>query len=194
MWKQPLQGPAVNYRHDRHLPSVKTVLLLSLMIASMSEVFAAEGMPEGTLSALIIDGQNNHDWDRGTKIISAILRGSGRFAVDVSTTPPAKSPPAQWDAWQPVFRGRSLLIVNYNGERWPTRVETAFEDYVKTGGGVVCVHAANNAFPAWPAYNEMIGLGWRGSEFWAITHRGKRQPDHHDSTRAGSRTRPPCRA
>ena len=31
------------------------------------------------------------------------------------------------------------------------------------GGGFVSVHAANNSFPAWPAYNRMIGLGgWGG--------------------------------
>jgi len=29
----------------------------------------------------------------------------------------------------------------------------------------VVMHAANNAFPDWPAYNEMIGLGWRGADF-----------------------------
>ena len=38
-----------------------------------------------------------------------------------------------------------------------------FEQYVSGGGGVVIVHAADNAFPNWPAYNEMIGIGgWRG--------------------------------
>ena len=31
------------------------------------------------------------------------------------------------------------------------------------GGGFVSVHAANNSFPEWKAYNEMIGLGgWGG--------------------------------
>ena len=31
------------------------------------------------------------------------------------------------------------------------------------GGGFVVVHAADNCFPEWPAYNEMIGLGgWGG--------------------------------
>ena len=30
------------------------------------------------------------------------------------------------------------------------------------GGGLVVVHAADNAFPDWPAYNLMIGIGgWR---------------------------------
>ena len=26
-------------------------------------------------------------------------------------------------------------------------------------------HAANNSFPNWPAYNDMIGLGWRPKDF-----------------------------
>ena len=33
------------------------------------------------------------------------------------------------------------------------------------GGGLVIYHAANNSFPNWPAYNEMIGLGWRDKNF-----------------------------
>ena len=34
-----------------------------------------------------------------------------------------------------------------------------------SGGGLAIIHAANNAFQDWPAYNEMIGLGWRGPSF-----------------------------
>ena len=41
---------------------------------------------------LIVDGQNNHDWPRATKILKEILEGSGLFAVDVSTSPPADAP------------------------------------------------------------------------------------------------------
>jgi type 1 glutamine amidotransferase len=39
------------------------------------------------------------------------------------------------------------------------------EDYVSKGGGLVSYHAANNSFPDWPAYNRMIGLGWRDKDF-----------------------------
>jgi hypothetical protein len=36
---------------------------------------------------------------------------------------------------------------------------------VSKGGGVVIVHAADNAFPKWKAYSEMIGVGgWRGRD------------------------------
>ena len=39
------------------------------------------------------------------------------------------------------------------------------EQYVGNGGGLVIVHAANNAFPDWAEFNKMIGLGWRGANF-----------------------------
>src|SRR5207247_9740172 len=41
--------------------------------------------------------------------------------------------------------------------------QRAFEEYVRNGGGFISYHAADNAFPEWRAYNEMIGLGgWGG--------------------------------
>jgi hypothetical protein len=52
--------------------------------------------------------------------------------------------------------------MNYDGPTWPADLRSQFEQYVAAGGGLVIVHAADNAFPDWPAYNEMIGIGgWR---------------------------------
>jgi uncharacterized protein len=56
-------------------------------------------------------------------------------------------------------------VWNYDApdERWPAELKTSFESYVRGGGGVVIVHAADNAFPNWVAFNEMLGVGgWRG--------------------------------
>ena len=124
------------------------------------------------LSVLIVDGVNNHDWEAGTRGIQAVLAASpGRFRVDVSTTPPREAPPEAWKSWRPDFKRYAVVIVNFNGGhkvdglRWPTEVEQAFERYVEGGGGVVIFHAANNAFLEWPAYNKMIGLGWREPSF-----------------------------
>ncbi len=67
------------------------------------------------------------------------------------------------DQWRPDFSAYDVVVSNYNGELWPEPVRVAFEAYVKGGGGFVPVHAANNSFPEWPAYNEMIGVGgWGG--------------------------------
>jgi hypothetical protein len=77
------------------------------------------------------------------------------------TAPPAG---ADFATFRPNFSGYRVVVWNYDApdERWPVDLKTAFEQYVTNGGGVVIVHAANNAFPGWTAFNEMIGVGgWR---------------------------------
>jgi len=123
------------------------------------------------ISALIVDGINNHDWRAGTTAIKSILESSGKFTVDVSTTPPADAPAGAWDQWRPAFARYQVVISNFNGGhlkagiRWPGQVEEAFSAYLSNGGGMVNFHAANNAFLEWTEYNEMIGLGWREKSF-----------------------------
>jgi type 1 glutamine amidotransferase len=70
--------------------------------------------------------------------------------------------PALWAKWRPRFTDYAVIVSNYNGESWPEGVRTAFVAYVKNGGGFVSYHAADNAFPDWPEYNDMIGLGGWG--------------------------------
>ena len=58
------------------------------------------------------------------------------------------------------------MVINYNDkELWPEATRQALVKYVEGGGGVLVVHAGNNAFESWPEFNEMIGLGWRGNNF-----------------------------
>ena len=52
------------------------------------------------LSVLIVDGMNNHDWPRATKILTAVLADSGLFTVNVSTSPPKNAPKKAWNAWR----------------------------------------------------------------------------------------------
>ena len=69
----------------------------------------------------------------------------------------------EWESWRPDFAAYDVVVSNYSGELWPEPVQKAFDEYVKSGGGFVSVHAANNAFPEWPEYNRMIALGgWGG--------------------------------
>lgn len=120
-------------------------------------VAAAEPKP---LKALIIDGQNNHDWQKTTPLIKATLEGSGRFEVSVATAP-AKA--EEMPKFQPKFSDFDVVVSNYNGMAWSRETATAFEKFVEGGGGFVSVHAADNSFPQWPAYNRMIGVGgWGG--------------------------------
>ena len=74
-----------------------------------------------------------------------------------------KTSAAEWEKWNPGFASYDVIVSNYNGQPWPERVQQLFESYVKGGGGFVSVHAANNSFPQWKAYNEMIAVGgWGG--------------------------------
>lgn len=136
------------------------LLWMMILGATISQASAAD-----RLKLLIIDGQNNHDWKTMTPPMKAALEATGRFSVDVATSPPAKSEPKAWDSFRPDFAKYDVVLSNYNGELWPEPVQKSLEAYVKNGGGLVVVHAANNAFEAWPAWNDMIGLGWRNPDF-----------------------------
>lgn len=117
------------------------------------------------LKLLIVDGQNNHNWKATTPILQEFLTRSGRFEVAVETTPPNKSPAEAWNGFRPKFADFQVVLSNYNGELWPEQVQRDLEKFVSSGGGLVIVHAANNAFEQWPDFNKMIGLGWRGNSF-----------------------------
>lgn len=114
------------------------------------------------LRVLIVDGQNNHDWRTTTPILKHQLEATGRFQVDVATTPPRRQ---DLSDFRPQFSDYDVVVSNYNGAPWPEETRAAFEAYVRGGGGFVSFHAADNAFPDWSEYNEMVGLGgWEGRD------------------------------
>ena len=129
---------------------------------------AARAGAAAPIRVLIVDGYSNHDWKLTTALIRGTLEPTGLFHVEV-TTAPAKKDAAGWEAWRPRFADYDVIIQTCNdlggGPGWPRQVETEFEQFVAQGGGVYVWHAGNNAFAGWPAYNEMIGLGWRDKDF-----------------------------
>jgi len=137
-----------------------SVFLLVFCIAPPDVMSQPPADASGNLRVLIIDGQNNHDWKTATPLLRRALESSGRFVVDVATSPPAGQ---DMSGFRPRFADYDVVVSNYNGDRWPTATEQDFEKYVAGGGGFVTVHAANNAFADWPAYNRICGLGgWFG--------------------------------
>ena len=116
----------------------------------------------GPLEVLIVDGQNNHgNWPQTTKMMKRFLEDTGRFTVDVVTHAPKGADPS----FKPAFHDYAVVVSNFGhgATAWPEETKAAFEQYVQGGGGLVVVHAADNSFPEWPAYNRMIGLGgWGG--------------------------------
>jgi uncharacterized protein len=162
-------------------------------LALLAAVMLIAPVSAEPLKALIVDGQNNHNWKSTTPILKAILEESKLFSVDVATAPDAPRGPAKLKSdasaeekskhaealakfahdndvykkemaiFRPKFSDYAVVISNYNGADWSEATRSDFVKYVKNGGGFVPVHAANNAFPGWPEYNAIIGVGgWGG--------------------------------
>lgn len=158
---------------------MKTILSLSLLFATL-----VTGVEAAKLKALIVDGQNNHAvWPKGTIMMKQYLEDTGLFTVEIQRTrftskagreqaflkyvgietedfPKAKTDPK----FAPDFAKYDVVVSNFGwgAADWPANTRKAFEKYMKNGGGFVSVHAADNSFPLWKAYNRMIGLGGWG--------------------------------
>lgn len=117
------------------------------------------------IPVMILDGESAgsyHDWQRVTPVLKTILDETELFSTTVVTAPPASG---GFNSFRPDFTKYQVVVMNYDApdERWPPSLKASFEQYVKSGGGLVSVHGADNAFPGWAAFNEMIGVGgWRG--------------------------------
>jgi type 1 glutamine amidotransferase len=117
------------------------------------------------IPVMLLDGESGgpyHDWQHVTPVLKKILDETGLFETTVVTAPPANG---DFSAFAPEWSRYKVVVMNYDApdDRWPPAVKASFERYVLDGGGFVPVHAADNAFPNWAAFNEMIGIGgWRG--------------------------------
>jgi len=88
----------------------------------------------------------------------------------------------------PDFEKYDVVINNlgWKATHWPQKTKDAFVKYMKEGGGLVIIHAANNSFGDWQEYNEIIGLGgWGGRNtesgpYVYIDDEGHRHDDHSE--------------
>jgi type 1 glutamine amidotransferase len=162
----------------------KITILLSLLFLSFSFTTLAQ-KKKSIIRTLIVDGQNNHvQWPKITFMMKSYLEETGKFKVDVQRTKYTwlgeefikKFPieglgetealkKSQIDpVFKPDFSKYDLVICNFgwNAAPWPEETQKNFEKYMKKGGGLVVIHAADNSFPQWSDYNKMIGLGGWG--------------------------------
>lgn len=126
---------------------------------------SASTAPSGAIRVLILDGFSNHNWKLNTRLLRGLLEPTGLFDVSVSTCPSLKDP--KWKDWHPDFSKVDVILQTCNdisqrpAPKWPDAVKADFLYFVRHGGGVFIYHSANNAFPDWPEYNDIIGIGWR---------------------------------
>ncbi|MBK72537.1 MAG: trehalose utilization [Verrucomicrobiales bacterium] len=133
------------------------LMALSATRFSLAEDTKPANTPDEKIEVLLIDGQNNHDWKRCSPVMMATLEATGRFEIEQATV--SKSQVADFS---PDFTKYDVVLSNYNGASWPEKTKAAFVKYIQNGGSLVVVHAADNSFPKWKEFNEMIGLGGWG--------------------------------
>jgi hypothetical protein len=130
-------------------------------------VFALAQDAQTRTRVMLLDGQNNHDWRSTSPVIKKWLDETGLFDTTVVTAPAIGSP--EFASFKPEFARFQVVVMNYNNgfrasdPEWGPDLKASFEQFVSDGGGLVAVHAADNAFANWKAFNEMIGVGgWGG--------------------------------
>ena len=119
----------------------------------------------GPIRVMLLDGDNNHrNWPETSRLMKKVLDDSGLFRTTIVTVPRAEI-----GQFKPDWTQYDVMVMNYNTgingvlPEWPAETKTAFVAWMAGGGGLVSVHAADNAFSARPEFNEMIGLGGWGS-------------------------------
>lgn len=125
----------------------------ALMVLAAAGVAAAADDP---IPVLLLTGENNHNWRYTSRHFEDTLEATGRFDVDISDDPAATL--ADWDT----LMSYRVMVLDYNGPRWGAEAEANFVKAVNEKAlGVVVIHAANNPFRGWAAYERMVGLMWR---------------------------------
>ena len=143
---------------------MKTSPLLATLIGACL-LAPIQTQAAGSIKVMLLDGESGgtyHAWQLTTPVLKKELDETGLFQVEVVTAPPATG---DFSTFKPEWSKYQVVVWNYDAPdaRWPQALKDSFEQYVKNGGGVVIVHAADNAFGGWDQFNEMVGVGgWRG--------------------------------
>ncbi|WP_282179428.1 ThuA domain-containing protein [Maribacter stanieri] len=155
------------------------------IIIALLLIWSVNCTAQEKIKVLIVDGQNNHQiWPKSTIMMKQYLEDTGLFEVEISRTQFIWKAEREQDYleiatsqksqlveqpitdinFKPDFDKYDVVISNFGWKAapWSKKTQKSFERYVKKGGGFVSIHAADNSFPQWDAYNEMIGLGGWG--------------------------------
>jgi hypothetical protein len=172
--------------------SLTLLRLLLLIPVLLLTAGAAPPAAQSRIKVMILTGQSNqyHNWAVSSAAVKRMLDDAGRFDVTVVTSPAQGQ---DMSAFTPAFDGYGAVVMDYEGDDWPETTRRGFVAYVRNGGGLVLLHAADNAFPKWPEFLEMSGVGgWGGrDETWGPKVRWRDGRMVLDSTTSGNATHPP---
>jgi type 1 glutamine amidotransferase len=120
---------------------------------------------------LIVTGETDeayHHWRQTVPFFETLLRNTGRFDIRVTQEPRALTREA--------LSGYDAVFLNYNGPRWGSGPESALDEFVRSGKGLVTFHGVTygplmgtiqrpggngwDVVPGWRAYSDMLGVTW----------------------------------
>ena len=106
---------------------------------------------------MILSGNNNHEWQQTTPLIEETLRRNLNCIIDITERPDTLN--------VLMLKSYDVLLTNWNAwpelrDLWNPETKHALENFVKRGGGFVCVHAASSTHYDWPPYLEIAGGRW----------------------------------
>ncbi len=128
----------------------------SLLLLLAGFLFFQSCQEKTAYRALVVTGQSNHNWAASAPILKILLDQTKLFTTDIAQTPKEGG---DMNSFHPNFQKYNVVVMDYNGQSWSDQTKSAFLEFVKNGGGVVIYHEADNSFPEWKEYNEIIGLG-----------------------------------
>jgi type 1 glutamine amidotransferase len=156
------------FHFRRHSRSAMRTLISWIVATSIAVTVtsAAEAQGGKKIRVVIVDGWNNHKWPLTTPILKKALEDSGKFTVEISTSPKRNQKELIPDDWKsgpfpPDLTKFDVILSNYNGPSWPMEMQKSLDEQLKAGKiGLAIVHAANNSFENWEDYRKMVGMGW----------------------------------
>jgi type 1 glutamine amidotransferase len=144
---------------------MKRTLVLFAALAAAALSLAAQ-----PVRVLIVTGQSDtqyHNWRVSTAFIEKILHDTGRFETRVTEAPKGITREALADY--------DVIVFNYMGPRFGKTAESAIEDFVRSGKGLVSFHGVTygplmgtvqtpgggwTPGEPWSAYSDMLGVTW----------------------------------
>jgi type 1 glutamine amidotransferase len=137
---------------------MRKILIGVIVALALAPLLAQQSGAPPKLQALIITGQNGHDWRGTTPLLRKILEDSGKFNVRVTEEFRGAGPEtlAPYD----------VAVLNYYELRkpelrWGERADNALLDFVRSGKGLLVYHFSVAAFDGWTEYEKLCGGNWR---------------------------------
>ena len=132
---------------------------IAKLLAVVTLLLAAHYGFAAPIRVLILTGANNHDWRATTPVLKQILENDGLCVVSVETNVTAMKPAA--------FNNFDAVLSNFNtygqqdsGEVWNAEMRAAFVKFIRSGHGLVVVHAGSAGFYDWPEFQQIAGVTW----------------------------------